>query len=82
MLVPKIVKDSKDKAQAESVVNEGGEVKLTLLPPEQQKKLNNKLDLTEIEEWSQDDKKAVDELFKEYGRLFALEKMTLGIPQE
>ena len=31
MLVPKVVKDSKDKAQAEPVVNEGGEVKLTLL---------------------------------------------------
>ena len=46
MLVPKIVKDSKDKAQAEPVVNEGGEVKLTLLLPKQQKKLNDKLDLS------------------------------------
>ena len=73
MLAPKIVKDSKDKAQAEPVVNKGGEVKLTPLLPEQQK-LNNKLDLTGIEEWSQEDKKAVDELFKEYGRLFALGK--------
>ena len=68
MLAPKIVKDSADKAQSEPVVNEGGEVKLTPLSPEQQKKLNNKLDLTGIEEWSQEDKKAVDELFKEYGK--------------
>ena len=67
MLALKIVKDSEDKAQAEPVVNEGGEVKLTLLSPEQQK-LNNKLDLKGIEEWSQEDKKALDELFKEYGR--------------
>ena len=59
-------------------MNEGGEVKLTPLSPEQQKKLNNKLDLMGIEEWSQEDKKAVDELFREYGRLFALEKNDLG----
>ena len=55
-----------------------GEVKLTPLSPEQQKKLNSKLDLMGIEEWSQEDKKAVDELFREYGRLFALEKHDLG----
>ena len=51
---------------------------MTPLPPEQQKKLNDKLDLTGIEEWSQEDKKALDELFREYGRLFALEKNDLG----
>ena len=78
MLAPKIVKGSEDKAQAEPVVNEGREVKLTPLSPEQQKKLNSKLDMTGIEEWSQEDQKAVDELFKEYGRLFALEKNDLG----
>ena len=78
VLAPKIVKGSEDEAQAEPVVNEGGEVKLTLLPPEQQKKLISKLDMTGIEEWSQEDKRAVDELFKEYGRLFALEKIYLG----
>ena len=76
MLVPKIVKGSKDKAQAEPVVDEEGEVKLTPLSPEQQK-LNSKLDLTGIEKWSQEDKKAVDELFKDYGRIFALEKNDL-----
>ena len=74
MLVPKIVKDSEDEVQAEPVVNEGGEVKLTPLSPGQQKNLNSKLDMTGIEEWSQKDKREVDELFKEYGRLFALEK--------
>ena len=72
------MKDSEDRAQAVPVVKEGEEVKLTPLPPEQQKKLNNELDLTGIEEWSQEDKKAVDELFKEYGRLFALGKNDLG----
>ena len=74
MLAPKIVKGSEDKAQAVPVVKEGEEVKLTPLPPEQQKKLISKLDLTGIEDWNQDDKKAVNELFKEYGRLFTLEK--------
>ena len=78
MLAPKIVKGSEDKAQAEPVVKEDGEVKLTPLPPEQQKKLISKLDLTGIEDWNQEDKKAVDELFKEYDRLFALEKNDLG----
>ena len=59
-------------------MNEGEKVKLISLSPEQQKKLNSKLDMTGIEEWSQEDKKAVDELFKEYGRLFASEKNDLG----
>ena len=57
MLVPKLVKGSEDKAQAKPVVDEGEEVKLTPLSPEQQKKLNSKLDLTGIEGWSQKDKK-------------------------
>ena len=48
MLAPKIVKGSEEKAQAEPVVNERGEVKLTLLFPEQQKKLNSKLHMTEL----------------------------------
>ena len=59
----------------------GREVKLMSFSPEQQKKLISKLDLTGIEDWNQEDKKAVDELFKEYSRFFALEKMTWGIPQ-
>ena len=49
MLAPKIVKGSEDKAQAEPVVNKEEEVKLTPLSPEQQKKLNSKLDMTGIE---------------------------------
>ena len=48
MLAPKIVKDSEDKVQTEYVMNENGKVKMTLLSPEQQKKLNSKLDLTGI----------------------------------
>ena len=47
----------------------GETVKLMPLSPEQQKKLIRN---------GQEDKKAVDELFKEYGRLFALEKSDLG----
>ena len=78
MSAPKIVGTFEDKAQAKPVVNDEGEVKLTPLSPEQQKKLNSKLDLMGIEEWSQEHKKAVDELFREYGRLFALEKHDLG----
>ena len=35
MLAPKIVKGAEDKAQAEPVVNERGEVKLTPLSPEE-----------------------------------------------
>ena len=78
MLAPKIVKDSEDKAQMEPVGGEGEEVKLAPLSPEQQEKLKSKLDLTGINEWSQEDKKAVEELFQEYGRLFALDKNDLG----
>ena len=36
------------------------------------------VDLTAINDWSQEDKKAVEELFQEYGRLFALDKNDLG----
>ena len=78
MLAPKIVKDSEDKVQTEHVMNINGEVKMTPLSPEQQKKLNSKLDLTGIKEWNQEDKEAVDELFKDYGRIFALEQNDLG----
>ena len=78
MLAAKIVKDSEDEVHTEQVVNENGEVKMTPLSPELQKKLNNKLDLRGIEGWSQEDKKAVDELFRDYGRIFALEKNDLG----
>ena len=66
------------KTQTGHVMKENGEVKMTLLSPGQQKKLNSKLDLTGIEGWSQEDKRAVDELFKDYGRIFALEKNDLG----
>ena len=48
------------------------------LSPEQQEKLKSKLDLTGINDWSQEDKKAVEELFQEYGGLFALAKNDLG----
>ena len=78
MLAPKIVRDSEDKAQMEPVGGEGEEAKLAPLPPEQQEKLKSKLDLTGIDDWSQEDKKAVEELFQEYGRLFALDKNDLG----
>ena len=78
MLAPKIVGDSEDKAQMEPVGGEREEVKLAPLPPEQQEKLKSKLDLTGIDDWSQEDKKAVEELFQEYGRLFALDKNDLG----
>ena len=78
MLVPKIVRDLKTKLRLKPVVNDEGEVKLTPLSPEQQKKLNSKLDLMGIENGVQKIKRAVDELFRGYGRLFALEKHDLG----
>ena len=78
MLAPKIVGDSKDKAQKKPVGGKGEEVKLAPLSPEQQEKLKSKLDLTGINDWSQEDKKAVEELFQEYGGLFALDKNDLG----
>ena len=78
MLAPKIVGNSEDKAQMESVGDEGEEVKLAPLSPEQQEKLKSRLDLTGINDWSQEDKKAVEELFQEYGGLFALDKNDLG----
>ena len=59
-------------------MKEHGEVKMTPLSPEQQKKLNNQLDLTGIEGWNQEDKKTVEDLFKDVGRIFALEKNDLG----
>ena len=78
MLAPKIVGDSEDKAQMKPVGGKGEEVKLAPLSPEQQEKLKSKLDLTGINDWSQEDKKAVEELFQEYGGLFALDKNDLG----
>ena len=78
MLAPKIVGDSEDKAQKKPVGGKGEEVKLAPLSPEQQEKLKSKLDLTGINDWSQEDKKAVEELFQEYGGLFALDKNYLG----
>ena len=56
----------------------GEEVKLAPLSPEQQEKLKSKLDLTGIDNWSQEDKKAVEQLFQEYGGLFALDNNDLG----
>ena len=43
MLAPKIVMGSEDKAQVEPVVNERGDIKLTPLSPEQQKKEARKI---------------------------------------
>ena len=80
MLAPKIVKNSENEDQMKHVIEENGEVKMTPLSPEQQKKLNSRLDLTGIEGWNQEDKNAVDELFKDFGRIFALKKMTWIIP--
>ena len=78
MLAPKIVGDSENKAQIGPVRGVREEVKLAPLSSEQQEKLRSKLDLTGIDNWSQEDKKAVEELFQEYGGLFALDKNDLG----
>ena len=78
MLAPKIVKNTETENQTELLIEENGKVRMTPLSEEQQEKLNSKLDLAGINGWSQEDKKAVDELFRDFGWIFALEKNDLG----
>ena len=68
----------KKENQIEYFIEENGKVKMTLLSAEQQKKLNSRLDLTGTEGWNQKDKEAVDELFRDFGQIFALEKNDFG----
>ena len=67
MLAPKIVKNTEAENQTELLIEENGKVRMIPLSEEQQEKLKGKLDLSGIEEWSQEDKRAVDELFRDFG---------------
>ena len=54
------------------------EPKLEPLSPEKEKLLFEKVDLLGTKEWSSEDQEKVKELFREYGKLFALDDLDLG----
>ena len=54
------------------------EIKLESLSFEKEKLLFKKVDLTGISKWEPADQKLVRELFREYGKLFALDDLNLG----
>ena len=60
--------------------NQASETKIKLEPlsPEKEKLLFDKIDLTGISQWEPAEQEEVRELFKEYGRLFALDDLDLG----
>ena len=58
--------------------NETGGTDLEPLSPKDQGELNKRLELSGTDQWTQDQKSAVDELFIDYGRLFALDSNDLG----
>ena len=53
-------------------------VKLEPLSPEKEKLLFDRIDLTGISQWEPAEQEEVRELFREYGRLFALDDLDLG----
>ena len=53
-------------------------IKLEPLSPEKEKLLFKKIDLTRISWWESTEQEEVRELFREYGRLFALDDLDLG----
>ena len=63
----------------ESVVQNGeGKDKLPLLSNEKQKELNDKIDLTGISHWTKEQQAQVQQLFIDFGSLFALDSLDLG----
>ena len=53
-------------------------IKLEPLSPEKEKLLCERIDLTGISQWEPAEQEEVRELFREYGRLFALDDLDLG----
>ena len=53
-------------------------IKLEPLSPEKEKLLFERIDLTRISQWEPAEQEEVRELFREYGRLFALDDLDLG----
>ena len=73
-----------DSQTVQNILNQGDnqvlemEIKLEPLSPEKEKLLFERIDLTGISQWEPAEQEEVRELFKEYGRLFALDDLDLG----
>ena len=74
MLAPRF----NEKESVEEINKNGEEIKMTPLDKESQEKLKNKLDLSGTDEWSEEQKSAAQQLFVDFGQLFALESNDLG----
>ena len=59
-------------------INKKGDSDLEPLSLKDQRKLKEKLGLSGTDEWTQEEKDAVDKLFIDYGRLFVLDSNDLG----
>ena len=72
-----------DSQTVQDVLNQGDnqvletEIKLEPLSPEKEKLLFERIDLTGINQWEPAEQEEVRELFREYGRLFALDDLDL-----
>ena len=71
-----------DSQTVQDILNQGDnqvlEIKLEPLSPEKEKLLFERIDLTGISQWEPAEQEEVWELFREYGRLFALDDLNLG----
>ena len=74
-LAPKIVNDENSK---EEIIEENGEIKMVPLAPNKQEQLFSKVDLSGTEDWTEDQKDSVNQLFTDFGKLFALDQTDLG----
>ena len=74
MLAPKISETESEK----DILIDGEQIKITPLDEIKQKKLNEKLDLSGIEHWTEEQKSQAWQLFVDFGWLFALESNDLG----
>ena len=73
-----------DSQTVQDILNQGDnqilemEIKLEPLSPEKEKLPFERIDLTGISQWEPAEQEEVRELFREYGRLFALDDLDLG----
>ena len=73
-----------DSQTVQDVLNQGDnqaletKIKLEPLSPEKEKLLFDRIDLAAISQWEPAEQEEVRELFREYGRLFALDDLDLG----
>ena len=73
-----------DSQTVQDILNQGDnqvlemEIKLEPLSPEKEKLLFERIDLTGVSQWEPAEQEEVRELFREYGRLFALDDLDLG----